>query len=144
MTPETQPADRGVRRLAIVITVIGTVVGLLVIMFVQSRLTRLDPSRMNDPRELAHSLRPLVWILTIGFAVPVIGVAAYLWRFATRIVADDRFPPIGARLTQDVTVLHGRDARHRALLFKVVAVVLSLAAVGFVTILWRLAALVER
>jgi hypothetical protein len=80
-------------------------------------------------------------VLAAAVILPVVGIAAYLWRFGTRVVREARFPPCGATLIVDTMVIEGAEAHQRGRMLQVLAIGLSTISLLFMIAFLRLIAL---
>ena len=126
---EIQKADPRARRVAIVMLGLATLAGLALMFLVESQLPALLRWITEDPEQMDDRLIISSWGLALGVVVPMLLLAAYLWRLGSRIVH------------RDTRVLFGRRAVRRGRLLKVLASLAGAAAAGFVIVLWRLTSL---
>jgi hypothetical protein len=136
---EVQPADPGARRLALVLVVLGFVVGALLLWALNAGGPAIARWLREDPAAMVMRARMLLLAVAIVMAGPPIAAGAYLWSFGTRVVRSNRFPPPGARLVQDMLVLNGDVARSRGRIAQGAGLVLVLAGSTMAVLLWRLA-----
>jgi hypothetical protein len=135
--PEIQPADPVARRRALIgvaATTLLCVAGYLALQHWLARLVGLDAPRMQQALERA--LIAASWAAMVPAAV----VAAFLWRYGTRVCDAGRFPAPGARVIRDTPVLHGRSARLRGMVLRVLAACLALLAACTLVASYRLIA----
>lgn len=76
--------------------------------------------------------------LVVLLATVSLGLAHALWREATRIRQEDRFPPSDMRTLRDVAVRHGAAARRIAGGMRIGAIVAALAGAGILVWGYRL------
>jgi hypothetical protein len=138
---ETQKADPRARRVAIVMLGLATLAGLALMFLVESQLPALLRWITEDPEQMDDRLVIFSWGLALGVVVPMLLLAAYLWRLGSRIVHSGVFPPPGMCVVRDTRVLFGRRAVRRGRLLKVLASLAGATAAGFVIVLWRLTSL---
>jgi len=132
MLPGVSAADWvGARRRTAFIVVIGAAVGAALI----APAHRLAPA-------LAGA-RPALVLAVLGVlsVAPLLGAAAYLWRFGARALAAGRFPPPGTVMIRHSPALVGEPARRRARIAQAFAALLGVAGVVLAALLWRLSAL---
>ena len=138
---EIQKADPRARRTAIVTLGLATLAGLVLMLVVESQLSAWLEWITEDPEQMDDRLVLCGWGLALGVIVPMLLLAAYLWRLGSRIVHSGVFPPPGMRVVRDTRVLFGRRAVRRGRLLKVLAWLAGAVAMGFVFVLWRVASL---
>jgi hypothetical protein len=135
--PEIQPADPGARRRALIGAGVIAVLGWAAYFALQDWLAHIrgpDPARVREALEDA-----LIWG-SWAASLPVAAFAAWLWRLGVRVARAERYPPPGAKVIRDTPVLHGEQARLRAVLFRVLAAFLGLLSAGTVLAAYRLVA----
>ena len=135
--PEVQPADPVARRRVLVgaVAVLAAcTAGYFALQHWLAGLRGLAMPQVQQALERA--------LILVGWAamVPAVLLAAFLWRYGTRVCAADRFPAPGARVIRDTPVLHGPPAQLRGTALKVVAVFLTLLASGTLIAAYRLVA----
>jgi hypothetical protein len=135
---DVQKADPRTRRLAVLLVAGGTLAGLAAIWFVDAWRPALDAWLTREPARTGERLRLVVWGLIGANALPVLGLAVYLWRLGARIARAERFPPPGMAVVRDTVVLLGTRARRRGRLVQGVAVLVVAAGFGLAAALWRL------
>jgi hypothetical protein len=140
---EIQRADPRARRWAVVLVALGTVGGLVLIRLAESQRPVLEAWITSDPTEVDTRLRLIASGFGLAFGVPTLLGAGFLWRLGGRIVSFNRFPPPGMRVIRDTVVLSGQAARWRGHVLQLLALILTLAAVGFGIMVWRLVSLFE-
>jgi hypothetical protein len=59
---------------------------------------------LRDPAQSRSRAVAVSIALAAAVLVPVVAMAAYLWRFSARVMRDRRFPPRGTRLIVDMIV----------------------------------------
>ena len=107
---EIQKADPRARRTAIVTLGLATLAGLVLMLVVESQLSAWLEWITEDPEQMDDRLVLCGWGLALGVVVPMLLLAAYLWRLGSRIVHSGVFPPPGIRVVRDTRVLFGRRA----------------------------------
>lgn len=138
---EIQKADPRARRIAIALLGLATLAGLALVATLELQLTGLLRWITEDPERMDDRLVICSWGLALAVVVPMLLLAAYLWRLSARIVHSGFFPPPGMRVIRDTRVLFGRAAVRRGRLLKVLASLAGATAIGFVFVLWRLTSL---
>jgi hypothetical protein len=139
-----EKADPRARIIVIAAFVALVLCGTAIIAFADAVRTVLVAWIASD----AASARSRAVIVSIGLAaaviLPVAGIAAYLWRFGTRVVREARFPPRGARLVVDTLVIEGTEAHQRGRMLQTLAVVLGAISLVFMIAFLRLIVLMNR
>jgi hypothetical protein len=139
--PEVQSADPGARRRALVVVVLGTIVGSASITGFERIRPRLADWMSRHPEEALRWLTLAPLVLFFGVTVPTLGIAIYSWRLAARVIATGRFPPPGFAVVRDTVVLKERAAIARGRLFQVLAAILAVAACLVPWFAWRVGSL---
>lgn len=80
-------------------------------------------------------------VLGALLVLPLVGVAAYLWRTAQKAIAERTFPPGGHRTLVSTPPITGDDAIRYARLARGLALILIGAALILAFQLWRFAVL---
>jgi hypothetical protein len=131
---EIHRADPRARRNAIIMVVVGGIVGAAI-------LHALGESSEGFSawveRDAVRAGKTLYAVLAIGFSAPMLGLAFWMRRFAARISRARRYPPPTARLTRDARVRTGASAAAIARLHNLLAAFLALMAIVVPVLLWR-------
>jgi Sec-independent protein secretion pathway component TatC len=111
MEPDVIPADKALRKKAIIIVAATTIAGVLVFYLVNSYMDSLYALFCTDPKLARIKARALVlWSLRIvGFSVAVFG--GYLIHMGIKILRIGQYPWPGMRVIRDTRVLRGRLAK---------------------------------
>ena len=123
---EIQPANSKARVAVLAIVVAGVALGSGALFLTQSQQARLLTWFVQNPSRLELSILGGTVVLIL---LPIVLFATWTWRFGSRVLAEERFPPQGARVTRDTVIQRGTQARLRGRLFQMLAVML-LAAGG--------------
>ena len=75
--------------------------------------------------------------LGVLLVLPLVGFSVYMWRMATRVLAERTFPPSGYRVLYQNPPVTGDDAVRYARIGRALSVVLLVAALVVVFQLWR-------
>jgi hypothetical protein len=142
--PEIQRVDPDTRRTAVIVLVIGALVGLVLIVGMRSQLNALQTVLADNPEAVRANIRIITWALIAAVVVPVWAVNAYLWRLGSRSVRSGVFPPPGMPMVRETIVLRDAAARKCGRVLQILAAVMSAVAAGFAVALWRLAAQIQR
>lgn len=136
---EIQQADPKARRRAVYAFVCCAVIGVGVILaFLNGRPT-LEAWVIQDAAKRAFRLRLVLGALGVLIAVPLAGLAVYLWRFGSLVMHAKRFPPPGVAVIRDTPILRDRAAQRRGLLLRMLAAFLAVAVGVVLVLLWVLA-----
>jgi hypothetical protein len=134
---EIQRADPKIRRRVLAITIVGALIGAVLLMV----FTRFRPELIAW-LEGSGSGRARLGIVLAVMAVlgcaPLLGLAVFLALFGNRVIRDQRFPPPGSLVVRDTPVLRDSAAIRRGRLFEAFAAAFALAALGLLFALWRL------
>jgi hypothetical protein len=133
--PEIQKADLNARRKAILIVLVGAVIGSALVMTVQLNRSRIGTWLFaHRGYFLEHPEVVALFFFVLMF--PVLASAAYQWRFAARTIAARRFPPPGAQVVRNTTVLSGETAVTRGRLLQALAGILALIGLLMPAAIW--------
>ena len=135
---EVRRADPAARRQAVLLVVLGTVVGLLLILGFERYRTQLRDSLVSEPGELARRVKLVFSLAAALLSAPLVAFAAYLWSLGAKVVRAGVFPPPGYRVIRDTPVITGPAAESRGRLLKVLALCLGLASALLWLLLWCL------
>ena len=122
---EIQPADPAARKKAIWIAL-----GAISLACLLALVLYFQEDRMNQ--WLSENADTLVRQPGIVFAVvflamlPLVGMAAYMFNQANRIIRAQRIPPPGQKVIKDTPVITGRKAVRQGRLLKVLTVFMGL------------------
>ena len=141
---EIQKADPHARRKALWIILIGTIVGAIGIILLKSQLHLFEQWLGNDSHLALERLKLALAVIAILTAVPLLGLAIYIWRLGTRIIKTQRFPPPGMTVVRDTPVLTGNAARLRARVMQTFAGITALMALALPIVLWQIVRVLER
>jgi hypothetical protein len=120
-------------RRAVWIVVAGTVIGGALIAL--ARHIAPSPSAAQAP--------PVVAAVGVLAVVPLLVLAAYLWRLGTRARLTGQFPPPGTATIRTAPPVVGLAARRRAGLAQAFSVLLGACAIALAVLLGRLFQLVS-
>jgi hypothetical protein len=141
---EIRKADPVARRQALLLVIVGALVGtLLLIVFERYRAT-LREWIASEPGELAHRVKLVFRVMATAMSVPLMALAVYLWVFGAKVLRTGQFPPPGYRVIRDTPVREGRSAVLRGRGFKTLALVLGMISVALWVLMSRLASLLSR
>jgi hypothetical protein len=142
--PDLQRVDPNTRRTAVMVVVIGALVGLALIAGTRSQLNTLQKVLADNPEAVRANVGIITWALIAAVVVPVWAVNVYLWRLGSRSIRSGIFPPPGIPVIRDMPVLRDNAARKCGRVLQILAAVMSAVAAGFAVALWRLAAQIQR
>jgi hypothetical protein len=120
---------------------IATVVGVVLIAISQAYQPALLEWAASDPARMRGRAQMLIAIVAVILLAPLAGFASYIWRLASRTLAEERFPPEGLAVIHDVLVLRGDVARARGRQLRGLAVALCAIIALLALVLYRLATL---
>ena len=133
--PRIQKADRRARQKAILIVLVGVIVGSTIVVTLQLNRGKIDAWLLENRAYLIdYPERIALFFLVLMF--PVLAYAVYLWRFAVRTVNARQFPPPGTQVVRDTVVLSGKAAVMRGRLLQFSASLLALAAFLLPALIW--------
>ena len=134
---EFRRADPAQRRRAVLLVVLGTVVGALLILGLERYRTPLRDWLLSEPEERARV--KLVLSLTGALlSAPLVAFAGYLWSLGARVVRAEVFPPPGYRVIRDTPIIVGPAAVVRGRGLKALALCLGIASALLWLLLWWL------
>jgi uncharacterized membrane protein len=133
--PRIQKADRRARQKAILMVLVGVIVGSAIMMTLQLNRGKIDAWLLENRRHLIDHPE-LIALFFLVLMLPVLASAVYLWRFAVRTVDARQFPPPGTQVVRDTVVLSGRAAVMRGHLLQFVAGLLASAAFLLPAMIW--------
>ncbi len=138
---EVQAADAGARRKAIVLILIGGVVGAGSILWFEGSRAAFEGwlSGDGDIDEGGLRMRIALTVLALAGTLPLLGFSGYLRRFAARIESSQRFPPAGVAVVKDTKVLEGADALAHAHRLRLLAWAILILALMIPVVMWRVA-----
>jgi hypothetical protein len=136
---EIRRADPAVRRRAVGLLLLGTLVGALLLAAFERYRPWFRDWLGSDPRMAPQRMRLALLLLVVFLVAPVIGFAIHYWRLGTHVLRTGQFPPPGYPVMRDTTVLEGPGAVWRGRAFQFFAVALGVAAVVLWLFLWGLA-----
>jgi hypothetical protein len=135
---QVQQADPGTRRVTLVCLVVfaglGTGAFYLLDRYRQSLLSWF---LANEP----HVQVSILIVALLMLFVPLLLLAAWIWKFGARVLRWSRHPPEGVKVIRDTRVTYGAAARLYGRLYHVLAALFVLAALSvlwFSWMLWRL------
>lgn len=134
-------ADPAARRQAMWLLIVGTLVGVLLMLAFERYRTPLREWIGSGSRDAAHRIQPALVLLAVLLSVPVVAFAAYLWTFGTKVLRARQFPPPGYWVIRDTPAVDGQAAMRRGHVFRILAVCLGAASLALWLLLWRLARL---
>jgi hypothetical protein len=138
---QTQRADPGARRTALLVVIAAGALGALLLWIAERRRPALEAWLAEDP---ATRVWLLLAVLVVATSGPVLVLAGYLWRLGARARRAGRFPPPDAALLRDTAVLGGTDAQRVARAMQVVAALLALAGLAIPVLCWMIARALQR
>ena len=135
---EIQRADPRSRRQVLVVTLVGALIGAVVIMVFTQYRPELAAWLGDSPSESRTRFGVVLAVMAALGGAALLGLAVYLWFFGRRVIRAQRFPPAGSPVVRDTLVLRDRAAIRRGRLFEAFAAAFFVAALGLLFALWRL------
>ena len=142
MSNEIQRADPNARKRARKILVVGTAVGLLMLLGLEELRSRVMALARVDPVAAVEQFRLLLLAASVLLVGGLLAIAAYLWQYASRTLAAIRYPPPGVPVVRDTVVLTGDAAERRGRALRIIAVVVLVVGAAISLWIWRLLRLV--
>lgn len=136
-------ADPIARRKVALVLVVGTCVGVLLIVAFERYRAPLSDWVLAEPGASAQRARLVLLLLAVLLLTPLLAFAAYLWSLGERVVRAREFPPPGLRVIRDTPVITGESAVSRGRLLKLLALGCCIASAVLGLLLWRLAPLLS-
>lgn len=140
---EIQPADSRARRWAALFISSGVIAGVLTLWVVEVYGPALEAWLLSDAAQIRSRFRLAFAVMTLGVALPVLGLAGYFWHLGGRIIRAQQFPLPGILLIRDTVVVRGVRAHRRGRGLQLVALMLAAATFGFAILLWQLLSLLD-
>jgi hypothetical protein len=135
---EVRTADPALRRQAVLLVVLGTVIGALLILAFERYRTPLRDWLLSEPGEQVRRVRLVVSLTAVLLSAPLVTFAAYLWSFGAKVVRAGVFPPPGYRVIRDTPVIAGPAAVLRGRGLKALALCLGVSSALLWLLLWWL------
>ena len=140
---EVRRAHPGARRQAVLLVILGAVVGALLIAGFEHYRTPLHDWLLSEPEQLGRRVRVGLLVVAAGLSLPVLGFATYLWSIGTKVVQAEEFPPPGYRVIRDTRIIAGPNAVLRGRTIKALALCLAVASALLWLMLWWVARVVS-
>jgi hypothetical protein len=134
---EFRRADPAQRRRAVLLVVLGTVVGALLILGFERYRTPLRDWLLSEPEERAR-VKLVLFLTGALLSAPLVAFAGYLWSLGARVVRAEVFPPPGYRVIRDTPIIIGPAAVVRGRGLKALALCLGIASALLWLLLWWL------
>jgi hypothetical protein len=122
---EIQRADPVARRRAVLVVIIGPLVGGITIFAFERYRRPLEQWLLSDPDQLAQRLTPVTVFVAVVITAPLFALAAHLWVRGTSVCRYQRFPLQGERLLRDTPVVRGHAAAVRGRVLQLFAIGLA-------------------
>ncbi len=125
---EIQPADPGARARALWTVAAVVVLGGFLALAAYEREEEITLWFRAYAARLVES--PEILFLTVFvLALPLVGVAAYVFNFASRVVKAERIPFPGQKVIKDTPIITGRKAVKQGRAMQVMAIIMALLGV---------------
>ncbi len=108
-------ADRALRRKTILFVVAASVLGLVLLVFIQNEFGQLDQLARENPRASMEQLLNRLHILALAMTLLFVPFSLYLLYFSIRTYRASRFPPPGTQVIRDTRIVTGRRARMKGI-----------------------------
>ena len=131
---EIHRADPVARRNAVILVIVAGVVGAALLHALGESSEGIRAWVEGAPERAAKTLFASV---VLGVSAPMLGLAFWMRRLATKISRASRYPPPDARLTRDTRVHRGASALAIARLHNAFAAIAALMAIVAPVLLWR-------
>jgi hypothetical protein len=133
-----EKADARARTIVIAAVVTVVLIGVVILALGDSWRAALIAWILRDPAKSRSRVVFVSIALAAAVILPVVGAAAYLWRFGVRVVRDRRFPPLGTWLIVDTFIFEGVEAHQYGRLLQALAIGLGASGVVLAIMFWRL------
>jgi hypothetical protein len=120
---------------------VAAVIGAAIIAVSQAYQPALLEWVRSDPALMRGRAQMLIAAAAAILLAPLLGFAIYIWRLGSRIIREQRFPPVGLAVVRDVRVVHGADAHARGRLLRMFALALCVMTALIALLVYRLATL---
>jgi hypothetical protein len=131
---EIRRADPRARRKAVLLVVVGAVVGA----FAMLAFAPFGEWLASQPGEIAHRIKLVFFLAGIILSAPLIAFAAYFWTLGARVLRTHEFPPPGYSVVRDAPIIKDRAAIRRGHALQALALCLAAACVLLLMLLWEL------
>lgn len=132
--PEIQPADRRLRRVAMVLLPAMLVAALVGLSWLRRRMLDLEYTALTSPSEAAQGVMMLSSRVFVGAAL-VLGVfGSWYFAVAWKTLRSERFPPEGVPVLRDTPIRSGAAARLRGFVGLFLALLMLLTALALPTL----------
>lgn len=139
-----QKADPAVRRKAILIAIVGTVVGTLLIIGLERGRTPFLNWLLSEAENLPYKLGLFYCLAAFFGSAPLFAFAVYLWSLGDRVMSARRFPLPGHPVIRDTPILEGQVALARGRIFKIMAISLGIIGIMLCYVFWVLTSTLAR
>ena len=136
---EIQKADPKARRQALLLAIIGTIVGAALILGFDSNRSVLQEWILSEPSKLADRIIVVLLAPACVLSALLLCLGAYCWVLGARVSGAQQYPPPAQAVIRDTRVVRGRPAVHRGNMLKALAVCIIAAAFLLPIAFWRLA-----
>lgn len=133
-----QKADSIARRKTFRRMLVASLIGAFVVFAFEQNRPALEHWLREDPSQVASRVKLLLLILCLLIELPVVVIAAYLWRFSNRILCSHRFPPPGEPVIRDTRVLLGAEANRQGRVIQALSICLVVCACIVPVLFWCL------
>ena len=139
-----QKSDPALLRKAIMIVVVGIIVGsLLIICFERFQGPFLN-WLLSEPEKIEYRLGLFCFFYAVFGSAPLFAFSVYLWSFGDRVMRVQRFPLPGHGVIRDTSILKAQEAVARGRIFKIMAISLGAVGVMLCYAFWWLASTLEK
>jgi hypothetical protein len=107
-----QKDDSGARHKALLIVVLGIMMGDLLIIGFERFRTPLLNWLLSKPEKLFYRVGLFCFFASVLGAAPLFGFSVYLWSLEGRVIRFKRFPPPRHRVVRDTPILEGQAVSH--------------------------------
>ncbi|MCX4187290.1 hypothetical protein [Methylophaga sp. OBS4] len=132
---QIQKADPKARRKAIMTLLGGVLIGTALFFVLEYFIGNIN-LWLQSHAEFLLSHTYVVFLVMSVLVLPVLLMAAYLIRFANKIIKTRCFPPPNTPVTRDVVILQGKMAVRRGRLIQILSWIILLAACAVPVTVW--------
>ena len=139
-----QKADPAARRKALLIVVVGTVVGPLLILGFERYRTPFLNWLLSEPEKLEYRMGLFCFFAAVFGSAPLFAFSVYLWSLGGRVMHAQRFPLPWHRVVRDTPIIYGKAAIVRGRIYKIMAISLGAVGVMLSYAFWKLVSMLAR
>ncbi|HUL41746.1 MAG TPA: hypothetical protein VLV32_07560 [Burkholderiales bacterium] len=142
---DIQKADPNARRRALLLVIIGTIVGAAIIFGFESYRPALQGWILSEPDKVIDRIIIVMVASGCVLSAPLLVFGAYFLMLGAKVSRAQQYPPPAQPVIRDIVIVRGEAAVVRGKILKILAVCMFAAAVFIPILIWLIAlALIER